>query len=194
MNNAHSDLEQCTESKLGWVHQVHTLNPACAPTAPRSRAQRALGAVSWHQGAVSQAQHRPCCKPPRPYRGRVAAHTLALLRAVSQPCRSRIAGRVATHPRSQASVCHYTTDCIVTHSPAARPLSPVTIQNFVSQHSPPARSRVRELSAVSWPPLAVSQPGHGRIVSVAGRVVALAAAPRTAVSRYNSLYRDSNGQ
>ena len=25
-----NDSEQYTESKLGWVHQVHTLNPACA--------------------------------------------------------------------------------------------------------------------------------------------------------------------
>ena len=42
-----SDSEQRTESKLGWVHQVHTLNPAYAPTAPRPQAQSALGAMSW---------------------------------------------------------------------------------------------------------------------------------------------------
>ena len=133
----------------------------------------------------------------RPSTGRVAGplgRILAVsLCAVSQPCRCLIAGRVVTHLSSQASAGHDITYCIVTHSPAAKPLSPVTIQNFVSRHSPPVRPRACALPAVSWPPLAVSKPCHGRIVGMAGRVVALAAAPRTAVSRYNSLYHDSNG-
>ena len=38
------DSKQCTESKLGWVHQVHTLNPSYAH---RPSTQRPLSAVSW---------------------------------------------------------------------------------------------------------------------------------------------------
>ena len=44
-----SDSEQYTESELGWVHQVHTLNPACA------HEQRALCRIVAHM--------RPCRGP-----------------------------------------------------------------------------------------------------------------------------------
>ena len=62
-----SDSEQCTESRLGWVHRVHTLNPGWAPTA------RWAGLIVAHQA--------PC-------RGRVAAHP--------RPYCSHVAARYVT--------------------------------------------------------------------------------------------------
>ena len=114
---SNSDSKQCTESKLGWVHRMHTLNPNCAPTARALRPGRARTTpCRGVQCAMSQAQHRLCRKPPRSYHGCVAARTRALLCLVSRPCCCRIAGRVATHLNSQAFACHDKTDCIVTRS------------------------------------------------------------------------------
>ena len=132
----------CVKTGLGapGVHPEPSLRTLTARTTLRSAVSQPCHGV---HGAVSQAQHRSC---------RNVRHA---------PCRCRIAERVATHPSSQASACHDTTDCIVTHSPATRPLSPVTIQNFVSRHSPPARPRARaadrvvaslgRFAALPWP-------------------------------------------
>ena len=148
-----SDSEQRTESKLGWVHQVHTLaQPARTGHAHCAVSWCALGCIVAHMGPFRDPL--PIMSQESPV---VSLRARARWWAVSQRgC--RIAGRVATHPSSQASAYHDTTDCIVTHSPAARPLSPVTIKYLVSRHSPPARPCARALSAVSWPPLAVSWP------------------------------------
>ena len=106
---------------------------------------------------------------------------------------------IVTHLTNQITRLSRYKDCIVTQPPAARPsLLSRYITLYRNTHPQPglARAAARPCAqlAVSWPPLAVSQPCHGRIVGVAGHVVALAAVPMTAVSRYNSLYRDSNGQ
>ena len=53
-----NESEQCLESRLGWVHRVHTLNPGCAPTV------RAL-----RLGRTYSARWAPCRGLPRPYRG-----------------------------------------------------------------------------------------------------------------------------
>ena len=68
-----SDSEQCTESRLGWVHRVHTLNPGCAPTA---RTQP----VSWHAIGRIVAPSRSCRGSPLPCH---CAHA-----RTGAPCRS----------------------------------------------------------------------------------------------------------
>ena len=115
ISDPNSDSEQCTESKLGYVHSEHTQSPGYMHAVPKPSAGRrvmahwapyrgALGIVSWHTG------HR----------------IVALGRHVV----------------------------------------------VVSQRA----------LAMSWPMLAVSW----------GRVVAPCCTPLRPVSRYNSLYRDSN--
>ena len=107
-----SDSEQCTESKLGWVHQVHTLTQLARTGRAHCTQAGHVTAVSWRAGccivspapAVSQAWlavsrivlpcRAPCREPSAQYRG--ASY------AVSQPCCCRIIGRVATHPSGQA--------------------------------------------------------------------------------------------
>ena len=119
-----SGSEQCPESKLGWVHRVHTLGSSCAHTAPRPGAQRALGAMSWCTGRRIAGHALPC-------RGRVTARTCALALRVtallplppitiqncfatqSIPCAHRapyrIAGHVAVLYHSPAALCCDTT-------------------------------------------------------------------------------------
>ena len=84
-------------------------------TAPCRRPRR-----PYHAPVSPRALLRAVSQPPRPCRAHSRSYR-GTSYAVSQPGRCRIAGRVTTHPRSQASACHDTTDCIVTHSPAARP-------------------------------------------------------------------------
>ena len=99
---------------------------------------------------------------------RVAACTLALLHAMSQHVAAVSLG-VSRHTPTTKSLpsCHDTIicivtrfanqksrlsrykDCIVTQPPAARPLSPVTIQCFVSRHSPHQPGCAHTLSIVS---------------------------------------------
>ena len=158
MNNVpNSDSEQCTESKLGWVHQVHTLTQA-ARTAPRPCAQRRVAGLAWpcrRPGlAVSQAwpgrvvapsrpcrRHRRSCH--RPSLGRITAVPRAPLCALCRAYRSSVR-RIAALLRAASR-----------YNPATK-LPPVTIQFIISRHSPPARPRAHALPTVSWPPLAVS--------------------------------------
>ena len=90
-SDPNSDCKQCTESKLGWVHNAHTQGPGCAHALPRlrtrcaqaartlrpSRAQAArwvpcrcaLGAVSWPPLRLCRrscrSAHWQCCRPCR---------------------------------------------------------------------------------------------------------------------------------
>ena len=113
--------KQCTMSKLGWVHQVHTLNPSCVPIAPRPRARRRVVVrVELYHGAHETVSW----PPPGRVAGvpcRVAERTHALLCAVSQATLSyRSTGPavsqhcIATRPAAKPSSCHDTSDCIVT--------------------------------------------------------------------------------
>ena len=61
-----NDSEQCPESKLGWVHQVDTLNPAYAHR-PRALCpgRPCRGPVPDHIVAYGRSCHRPgrpCCR------------------------------------------------------------------------------------------------------------------------------------
>ena len=91
MNSApNSDCKQCTESKLGRVHSVHTLNPGYAHTT------RAL-----HLGRVTA----PCCN----------AHWAVLQRA--WPCRSVVS---PAHPRCVVAPRSRYKNCITTQTSVAR--------------------------------------------------------------------------
>ena len=72
-----STSELCIESKLGWVHQVHTLNPGCAHR-PRTHC-----AVSQAWTGRVTADAGPCCALCRVRR--VATPPCALLRVSQLP-------------------------------------------------------------------------------------------------------------
>ena len=70
-----SDKEQCTESKLGWVHQVHTLTqPTCTSRAYCSRpavSRSCPGPVPCRIVACGRSCRRPgqpCRRPGQPCR------------------------------------------------------------------------------------------------------------------------------
>ena len=141
-SDPNSDSKQCTKSKLGRVHSVHTLNPSLAHaalTAPRSRARRALGAVLWPHPALSQAVSCRVTAPTRALARRVTASGPT----VSQPplpvatqnlCHdTTLAARVATFLRRV--VGHY---CVVLRH---RRSPPATIQNLYRNSPPAARPR-----------------------------------------------------
>ena len=145
-----SDSEQCTESKLGWVHRVHT--------------QRTLAARTVGPGHTHCAQTERIAPRPRPHRVvlwravcRIASPAPDLSQApsaVSWPCRCthshagsavswcirrRVVAYLATRLAAKPPSCHDTIvcimtllanqtarlsrykDCIVTQPPAARP-------------------------------------------------------------------------
>ena len=89
---SNSDSEQCPESRLGWVHKVHTLNPSCAHIASALRpgsAQRrvvacALGHIVVPSPIVSRlcpAVSWPC--PAMSLRARVHWHAVSQLPLVT---------------------------------------------------------------------------------------------------------------
>ena len=117
-----SDSEQCTKSKLGWVHQMHTLaQPARTGHAHCAQASH-VAAVSWScRGPVPGrivACGRSCRKPGRPCRR-------------PGPCLARTARLITCLP---GCVVH----CIATQSRVATSLSssPVMIQTLYRNTSP----------------------------------------------------------
>ena len=140
-----SDSKQCPESKLGWVHRMHTQGTLATTTL---RPGRVLGAVLWPHPAVScrvaactralasrvaasrPAVSQPPPPPPPPHhdtKNRVVIQLLPLaLRSRCAPCR---ACRSALH-RIMAHCCAIS-------QPLARHvvtpgLPPVTIQTIIS--------------------------------------------------------------
>ena len=75
-----NDSEQCTKSKMGWVHQVHTLTQAARPL----RSGRAHSALWAPCRGVHWAVSWP---PPRPYRGRARPCRYAH-ESAGMPCRN----------------------------------------------------------------------------------------------------------
>ena len=108
-----SDLEQCTESRLSWVHLVHTLTQAAF-----------TGHAHCTQAAMSRPCHgpmpdrivacgRPCRRSGRPCR-RPQSRMVAYCHAVSQPLAARY--HDTWSPPSQPRYnC-----CIATQLPAVR--------------------------------------------------------------------------
>ena len=149
-----NDCKQCTESKLGRVHSVHTQDPGFAHAALRPRAQ---GRVAGHTGRVTTRIGRVA--------GRVAC--------CAAHCVSR---HVATRPRSllRVSQCFYVVSqschrarkrCCAMSQPVSLP--PVTIQNIILRHTPLARPRVRaaahlcaQAGCVAAPSVRVAVPGR----------------------------------
>ena len=114
-----SDSEQCTESKLGWVHQVHTLTQAvrtgrahCTQAVRIARAGRCVMASI----GLYRAPPPP---PPPPPPGRIVAEPdrVAARTRAQGPCRCAQACRVASLCRAPRS--RYK-NCIATLAPAAR--------------------------------------------------------------------------
>ena len=126
MNN---DSEQCTESKLGQVHNAHTHGPGCARTTLKPRARRALGVVSW------LIERRIVAVP-----GRVTGRVAALYRSLAAPYRDT-KGR--PQPRYKLL---YPTHLMA--RPCAR--APLALRA-----GRPCRGAVSQgLLVVSWPPAA----------------------------------------
>ena len=92
-----SDSEQCTESKLGWVHKgAHLTDPGCAHGAPRPHALR-LDHPHCSQ-AVRALRRVVACKVSyrRPSTGLVAG-PLGHIVAVSLCARARWADHIVAH-------------------------------------------------------------------------------------------------
>ena len=139
-----SDSKQCPESKLGWVHRMHTHGTLAASTL---RPGRVLGAVLWPHPVMScrvatcmpalasrVVASRPTVsqRPPRHNtKNRVVIQLLSLvLRARCAPCRA--------HCRACRSALHrIMAHCCAVSQPLARRvvtpgLPPVTIQTIIS--------------------------------------------------------------
>ena len=136
--------KQCTESKTGWVHQVHSLPSLRAQVRPG----RTHCAVLWRVVA-------PCCSlsPAVSWLGQAVSQRVsgplrrvaALLRAVSQDTPSWLAlsGHdtllcIATQTLSHSSsACHDTSKCIVTRlSQPSQPSYHDTINCIEAQPQP----------------------------------------------------------
>ena len=121
-----SDSEQCTESKQGWVHQVHTpAQPARIGREPYAQAGRVApcrGRVAGPLGRiVAMSQHAAVVSP------RVSRHSPTAKPLPS--CHDTIIC-IVTRFANQTSCLSRYKDCIVTQPPATKPLSPITIQRL----------------------------------------------------------------
>ena len=107
-----SDSKQCTESRLGWVHRVHTLNLGCAPiarwagrvVAHRGCIMAPLSAVSRLCPAISWPCHRAHVRAGTPCRSSLRSRYKKLYRDPS-PCRSPCSARCCVC-RSAPMLCH----------------------------------------------------------------------------------------
>ena len=149
MNNVpNSDSEQCTESKLGWVHQVHTLTQA-ARTAPRPCAQRRVAGLAW-----------PCRRPGPavswPLLGRVAGigdRVTGPLWVVSPLFRARPYARCAAHIAAPFAVSQR---CCVLHRDTTQQPSCLRSRYNLLYHDTvpqpgPAHTRCRPCRGLPWP-------------------------------------------
>ena len=149
------------------MHQVHTLaQPACTGREHWAQAARTVPCrgAQWRRIV---AQHRPCSRPP------VAVSPRARARPCALPSlyRSTAARCIAIQPSNQAASDHDTIYCIATQSPSNQALAcaPLALERGL---------------AVSWP---ISWPYHTVSWAWPGRIVAFPYAPRTVMSRYNSI-------
>ena len=180
-SDPNSDLEQCTESKLGRVHKVHT--------------QRTLIERTLRPGLTHTARWAPCLgvhwryivDVPSRVTGRVTHASCRVVapsdhdtKMVSQPKPCR------TPCRSAAAPCH---NLSAPYRDTKRSL-PAKIQNLYSD-SPHGKATPARLCGQAG--LVVALAGHvvGPCHRVAGRIVAPCCMPLRPVSRYNLLYRDS---
>ena len=92
-----SDSEQCIESRLGWVHRMHTLNPSCVPTARALRLGCGLGAVSWRTLGCVVAPSRSCRRCPLPCRNLLSV-TIQVCIATQLLAARRVARRIVRLP------------------------------------------------------------------------------------------------
>ena len=122
-------------------------------------------------------------QPPTPYRGAPWPCRRAMSSVVSQPCCASCHDStycIATHLANQTARLSRYKDCIVTQPPAASPSLLSRYKTFYLDTLARCCTCPCAQPAVAWPPLAMSQPCHVRIVGVAGHVVAQSPAPRPA--------------
>ena len=106
--------KQCTESKTGWVHQVHTLpNLGAHCAVSQAWPGRVAGGRPYRRAHAPL--HAPC----------------AVSQCFPQPCRVCISTQPAAKPLPS---CHDTIDCIVTHPQPNCPL--VMIQRLYRDTTP----------------------------------------------------------
>ena len=116
-SDPNSGLEQCTESKLGRMHRVHTLNPGCAHTM-RALCPGLVHAASWapccgtHWRCVVALLRLclalcrgPCRKPP--------GHDTEIISRLNSCCVARATARVSWF------LCHVVGRCCVVSQPLA---------------------------------------------------------------------------
>ena len=161
-SDPNSDSKQCPESKLGWVHKVHTQGPGCAHTARTLRPGRATprsGAVSWRRIVaplrLCRSVHWLCRAPPGHDTKFVSQHNPCRARWTVSQCRV-----IALYRRPLSRY----KNCIVTQlglNQDTRSLSPRRDTKFVSRHKTPCRAR--------W---AVSRARVGRVAAPLHCVVA----------------------
>ena len=176
-NDLNSDSEQCTESKLGRVQKVHTLNSGSAHSAMSQHTLGHVVAMSWPCRSVVSFALLPCrdtktLPPPPPPPPPFAIQKLyldiklmsrALPRmpqhscAVSQGTGRRIAAPGAIYHDTRPPSRPDTNDCIATHpsdqAPRALAATRCTRRLAVSQGIlAVSQGRVIRLLAVSWPP------------------------------------------
>ena len=150
-SDPNSDCKQCTESKLGWVHNAHTKGSGCAHSVPRPRLHyaqvarallpgRAHGAVSWRTRRHIVAPFLPCRRRLLPCR---RAHASAVVSCRSLPAAiQKLYSDIEPLPHARA--CSY----IVSQSagPCRSAVSrthatPCRDTKFMSRYKTPCRAR-----------------------------------------------------
>ena len=127
MNNVHeqcpnNDSETVLSPKLGWVHQVHTLNPCWAPWAHALRPGPCACSACYvpAQPSICHNTAEPTvCLLSLQY----ATIQPSLLCACSAFYMPQYTMRIAIQKKTQqpAPAGHNTLQCIVTHAPAIQP-------------------------------------------------------------------------
>ena len=172
-----SDSEQCTESRLGQVHNVHTPMAQAVHWAGRVLAhqtpRRGLPpGVSWPSPGhiLGMSQPAPAVLHVMPHA--VSREGLHRVVAPARPCRREcptVSRRARTYCRAVSQLpCHDT--------------------NFISQHKPLPRAPCRALPRVSQPPASYRGTLLHRIVALARYIATQSRPPQP---RYNFLYHDS---
>ena len=162
MNSApNSDSKQCPESKLSWVHRVHTQRTLAASALRPGHSHN----VRW---ALCRGRAQPCRRHPPAVSLRARARWHAVSQRLGLPCRSLPAcnTKIVSRHRAPAPCAPRALQCmsqlLASYRGAllrriaallrciATQRSPpsATIQNFVSR--PSASQAVRALPAVSW--------------------------------------------
>ena len=190
------------------MHQVHTLNPGCthSPSALHPRSVHTAScrglwpAVLWLCGRPG----RSCRSARQVVSQRTLNRVERCVAHVVSPRPLRVLLRISQLPMPYRGVSPSSVDLVLRHNPAAKPRVYHDTPICITTQSPNSQALVRAPLALAGGPavsqamLAVSWRRLGRILVESRPCRGPQAAPRphlpSLVSRYNPLYRDSNGQ